>query len=350
MVFRLLLVLQLLCFPRTIESFATPKPLLSLSLHWQSKTILLEKRKPLDVVNDDKNGNPFSFLLNPYNSKIPEEIRKEIYEAEANTEAAKERNKRIGWYIFTALVGIGMAFFNNFLSQLRTSETPEGLTPFDIHQSPFAWVEGNFLTQFLFINKIGGLLCLLLGGAAGLLVEAEFDTRRIQAEKIYQELVLRQTQKQQQQRGTTEKNLDTPRKKKRAGKREYKRMGALAEVLDDSTTNVRFTEKNDPQTNQSPPPPPPQQSSPLSSTTTTTTTANQEGILSSWKQFYEKADTLAASQALLLNKKLEDAGVLEKITDETGLRVIGQAATAAKPENKMLDIKNNKNDQSNPQT
>jgi hypothetical protein len=37
---------------------------------------------------------------------------------------------------------------------------------------------------------------------------------------------------------------------------------------------------------------------------------------------------MAAAQALLLNKELEDKGVLEKITDETGLRVIGKEAAA----------------------
>jgi hypothetical protein len=37
---------------------------------------------------------------------------------------------------------------------------------------------------------------------------------------------------------------------------------------------------------------------------------------------------MAASQALLLNKKLEDAGVVEKITDETGLKVIGKEEAA----------------------
>ena len=40
---------------------------------------------------------------------------------------------------------------------------------------------------------------------------------------------------------------------------------------------------------------------------------------------------MAASQALLLNKELEDRGVVEKITDESGLKVIGkEAARAAK--------------------
>ncbi len=50
------------------------------------------------------------------------------------------------------------------------------------------------------------------------------------------------------------------------------------------------------------------------------------GIFDTIKNFYEKADSMAASQALLLNKELEDRGIVEKITDETGLKVIGKEA------------------------
>ena len=33
--------------------------------------------------------------MNPYESKIPKEIEKDIYAAEANTEAARDRNTRV---------------------------------------------------------------------------------------------------------------------------------------------------------------------------------------------------------------------------------------------------------------
>ena len=36
---------------------------------------------------------------------------------------------------------------------------------------------------------------------------------------------------------------------------------------------------------------------------------------------------MAASQALLLNKELEERGFVEKITDETGLKIIGKGGT-----------------------
>ena len=55
---------------------------------------------------------------------------------------------------------------------------------------------------------------------------------------------------------------------------------------------------------------------------------SEKGLLGGLKDLYDKADTMAASQALLLNKSLEDAGVVEKITDETGLKVIGKEAAA----------------------
>ena len=53
-------------------------------------------------------------------------------------------------------------------------------------------------------------------------------------------------------------------------------------------------------------------------------------ILGKIKGFYDKADSMAASQALLLNKELEDRGIIDKITDESGLKVIGKDAASRK--------------------
>lgn len=57
-------------------------------------------------------------------------------------------------------------------------------------------------------------------------------------------------------------------------------------------------------------------------------TTKDDGIMGKIKGFYERADSMAASQALLLNKELEDRGVIDKITDESGLKVIGKEAAA----------------------
>ena len=56
------------------------------------------------------------------------------------------------------------------------------------------------------------------------------------------------------------------------------------------------------------------------------------GIVGAISRFYKQADNMAASQALLLNKELEDRGILEKITDETGLRVVGKQKKEEKEE------------------
>lgn len=63
-----------------------------------------------------------------------------------------------------------------------------------------------------------------------------------------------------------------------------------------------------------------------------------DGIFGKVQEFYQKADSMAQSQALLLNKELEDKGVIEKITDETGLKVIGKEA-ASKLQNKKNESK-----------
>ena len=71
---------------------------------------------------------------------------------------------------------------------------------------------------------------------------------------------------------------------------------------------------------------------------------NNEGILGAIAGFYKMADSMAASQALLLNKELEDRGILEKITDETGLKVVGKkksaTAAAAKSSSSLRDDEN----------
>jgi hypothetical protein len=49
-------------------------------------------------------------------------------------------------------------------------------------------------------------------------------------------------------------------------------------------------------------------------------------------------------QALLLNKKLEEVGVVEKITDETGLKVIGKEAAKLKEKQEAGESNSEKKD------
>jgi hypothetical protein len=174
-------------------------------------------------------------------------------------------------------------------------------------QAGFGWVLENPLYKFIFTNKIGGALCLLLGGGSALLAEAEFDSKRINAEKIYEELERRRSAKT---KPTTSSSKQAKTKKRQSGK-EKKSLRALSEVIDtsepttavqDTITALEETSKNQPLSEEK----------------------GGGGVFGKMKDLYEKADSMAASQALLLNKKLEDAGVVEKITDETGLKVIGR--------------------------
>jgi hypothetical protein len=301
-----------------------------------------------------QSSNPFRFFLHPYESKIPNELRDEIMQAEAQTAAAQGRSQRVLLYAANAALGVLAAFFNGFLSELRNSSNPENVQliqsviqdsitnsdnalnaqdfEFDLQTAGFGWVESNFVTQFLFLNKIGGAFCLLGGAAAGLLAEAELDTRRINAEKIWQEMqrrrLERESRKEFRSNSSSELKLRKKKNKGLSGK-ERKRIDALTEVVDVMAADS--SSKEDAPTN------------PAAVLVDENVAVMDEeeplskkpdggvgvGVLDTIKGFYERADSLAASQALLLNKKLEDAGVLEKITDETGLNVVGKDKAAA---------------------
>ena len=287
------------------HGFVVPSTATTATLHQdsiRSTTALYAQEE-----NSAGGGGPLSFLFNPYESKIPKEIEKEIYEAEGNTPAAQDRSKRIALYAVIAFVGILMAFFNGFITELRSSPTPDG-GAFSLQDSGFGWVESSFLTRFFFMNKIGGGILLLTGAGAGLLAEAEYDTRRINAERIYEEMVRRRTAKAEK---------EAPKKKKsRKASKEKKRIKALSEVLVDDETETETTAESEKETAVA--------SREVKAETDAKPEKEGGGVFDSVKNFYQRADSMAASQALLLNKKLEDAGVLEKITDETGLKVFGR--------------------------
>lgn len=265
--------------------------------------------------------------LSPYDSKIPEELKDEIYRAEANTPAAKERGKRVAFLAFIALIGVLFAFFNGFLTELR-SGGPDGEPGLVLAESSFAWVVSNPVTTFLFTNSIGGGLCLLLGAGSGLLAEAELDSKRINAEKIYEELERRRGERTRPSSGTpkAQKKMEKAKNKKRRSGKEQKRLDALSEVLAGDSASQE-EEAVVAATNET---------EVASDNDSTATVAEAEetkeeesgdkGLFGGIKDLYKKADSMAASQALLLNKKLEEAGVVDKITDETGLKVIGKEA------------------------
>jgi len=293
-------------------------------------------------------------FLSPYESKIPEELREEIYQAEANTAAARDRGTRVALYTSIAIVGIALASFNGFLTDMRDKESaiaiatavtsiPDtGNNLYVLEQNGFAWVLSNPIFKFLFTNKIGGVIALLFGGGSGLMAEAEFDTKRVNAEKIYEELERRREQKLNKQTRATGRSENKSKKKRRSGK-ERKRLAAISEVMMDDVpdTTAETATKISPSVGIPATPPgeivPAGSSGNDDSPTDEVGSGDKKGLFGKMKGFYEKADSMAASQALIMNKNLEEAGVVEKITDETGLKVIGREEAKKLEEKKSID-------------
>lgn len=276
--------------------------------------------------------------LSPYGSKIPEELKDEIYRAEANTPAARDRGKRVTLFGLVAFVGVVSAFFNAFLSELRTDDL-DGTPGMVLSESSFAFAAGNPVFRFLFTNQIGGGLSLLIGAGSGLLAEAELDSKRINAEKIYEELERRRGDRTKPSTSSKKKKKKAPKasKNKRRSGKEKKRLGALSEVV--AVENAAEEEGNEAgavaeqSTGAAPEASVAESAGATGNEKAAAEEAKEEsggggGLLGGIKDLYQKADGMAASQALLLNKKLEDAGVVDKITDETGLKVIGKEAAA----------------------
>ena len=280
---------------------------------------------------EEKKNKVLDFMLNPYESKIPKEMEAEIYRAEGNTPAAQARTQRVLGYSALCLVLVGCAFFNAFLTELRHSDIMEGSNALSLAELGFGWVQANFLFRFVFLNKIGGGGALIAGAMSGLLAEAEvchkvvrrlllsmdgwlcshvlvlqLDSRRKNAERIWEELERRRNANESTKK--KKKRVEERRKKKKSGK-QAKRLGALSEVV--------LEEKPEMQ------PPQPQEIK-----SEKVEEKQEDGLVGTLKGWYEKADSMAASQALLLNKKLEEEGLVDKITDETGLKVIGKEAAA----------------------
>jgi predicted HNH restriction endonuclease len=143
------------------------------------------------------------------------------------------------------------------------------------------------------------------------------DSRRKNAERIWEELERRRNEGAPTKK-KKKKRVEEPRKKKQSGK-QAKRLGALSEVVLDEAAQ---------QTTEQQPQAEPEK--------------KEEGMMDKFKEWYNKADSMAASQALLLNKKLEEEGIVEKITDETGLKVIGKEAAAKLVEAKGKDTETEK--------
>eukprot|EP00956_Cyclotella_meneghiniana_P028187 scaffold64965_cov79-Cyclotella_meneghiniana.AAC.5 len=250
-------------------------------------------------------------------SSIPPELRSEIYEAESRTATAQTRPQRILSYGTLTFIGVSIAFFNAFLTSLRYGE---GSPSSDLSYYGFGWVESNFLTSFFFMNKLGGGLGLLSAGLFGTLVEVEIRSKKENAEKIWEEMQRRKASKEMTVKKKKKRGTIPQSSKRSMTGRQKKRLTALEELMEEENEAIMaassiIEEEAQPEAKPS-------------EASVTKDNAEDKGIFSTIKSFYDKADSMAASQALLLNKELEDRGVIDKITDESGLKVIGKEAAA----------------------
>jgi hypothetical protein len=266
--------------------------------------------------SQDENNNKNSIDVMMGKVDIPDEYKEEIFRIEGNTPAAKDRKTRTTIYGSVALLGIFLSSFNAFLTNIRDSGgagSPTDLTA--INELGFGWVGSNPLTSFFLLNKIGGGLALLLAGLGGTLVELEQRTKNENAEKIWTEL---QKRKSQGESGKKKKKKQKNQKvsNKKMNRKNRKRLDALSEVIAEESKEGKDVDQTVVT--------PAAAASSSGASEPKESSDDNDGIFGKVKNFYEKADSMAQSQALLLNKELEDRGVVDKITDETGLKVIGK--------------------------
>jgi hypothetical protein len=265
---------------------------------------------PHDTFLTSKPKGVMEEFMSPFRGPdIPEEYRDQIIKAEAETPAAKDRDKRILLYAIFCMVTFGLGAANAFHG-IYANSSGDSSFPLDPNQ----W-KSNPILNFFLISKIGGVLSLILTGIGGTMIELEQRTKTENAEKIWNEL---QRRRAKDEVSTSVTSTTSKQKSPSKKNKQNKKLTALAEVLvvqdkkrtDTEEEEVKNVGKDSSSTNKS------------ASSIHMESAKSPLGVLGKIKEFYNQADQLAASQALLLNKELEDRGILEKITDESGLKVV----------------------------
>ena len=140
-----------------------------------------DDRKSRFAINlSDKNEiekAPMDVMMNKID--IPEEAREEIFRAEANTPAAKDRNQRVAFYIILALVGVAITASNSFFTGLREDAGVrfDDFTP--LVDGGYGWAISSPIYKFFLTNKIGGSIGLLSAGFGITMVELEVRNAQI---------------------------------------------------------------------------------------------------------------------------------------------------------------------------
>ena len=128
-----------------------------------------------DNSEDDKKTLSFAKVMQPWKVDIPEEYKKQIIEAEANTPAGKGRVQRMIFYVARTVLFFSLTTGNLFFTALReVDEIPtyaEDLN--NLNEMGFEWVTNNFINRFFLLNGIGGVIALFLTGLFGTMAELE---------------------------------------------------------------------------------------------------------------------------------------------------------------------------------
>lgn len=316
----------------TVDAFTIiPSRTVAFRCSKKQHTTLLRGKKETEY---DENGfikkNALGSVMDPVPTKIPPELKSQIYEAEANTQESKDRQTRVTLYAAFGFVFFCTALTNVMITESReTMELVQGTLP---SATEVGWgiAEANPVLNFLLQSKVGGVLVFLLGGGLLLLAEAENDVKRQNAERIYAELKRRREDREANEVQSRKKRRNQPTSNAKgmvkASGKQRKRMAALAEMMVEEEKKQEEPEQAIVAAVEEPPKP-------------ATPEPKKEGMMDKLKSFYDKADSMAASQALLLNKELEDRGVVDKITDESGLKVIGKEAAEKLQDEKKADKK-----------
>jgi hypothetical protein len=221
-------------------------------------------------------------------TSIPDEYLEVITTAESKTPAASERKFRVIGYSIGAILCIT-------LGVITAAATGGNQGAAEVME----YLPGG-------PGVIGCAIDTLGAGFFGTFVFLEIKTAEENRVRIYEEIIRRSGE------GKGGGGTDTKKKKKKrkGGNVRGKRMGEIASLA------VEVSGGEDKGASEVPP----ASVSPVES-------SSPKGVFSAAKDFYKRADEMAASQALLLNKELEERGFVEKITDETGLKVIGKGGT-----------------------
>ena len=131
------------------------------------------KQSPLVILKSSKEDEKSAMDIISMKVDIPDEVRDEIFRAEANTPAAKDRNTRIALYAAIALLGIVLSSLNLFLSNVRADAGGAATDLSSIEAIGFGWTGSNPITSFFLLNAFGGGIALISAGFGGTMVELE---------------------------------------------------------------------------------------------------------------------------------------------------------------------------------